>query len=168
MTVSGRKSLLVFVGVTKSNNTHFSGLDYPESIAIYEECSQRIETYSETIYFVLVKVTPISFVAPVCFGCLFMYFANNSDNEALKLPIPMWYVFYSLHFYQKLKFIKVNLKIPKVSVQLNQSYWIFDCCCFGICIECTLLLLQLGPSAIGDWHRFIYTLYDRRHQEQFE
>lgn len=78
--------------LAKLKSTHLSGLDYPESKAIYEKSSQRIETYSRIIYLVLFKITPICFVAPVSIGSLFIYFANDFDNEALKLPIPMWYV----------------------------------------------------------------------------
>lgn len=77
--------------IRKENQQHFStGQENPESKAIYEDTNQRNEKYSEIIYFVLVKVTPVCFVVPKCMGSLFMYFLNGLDNEALKLPISMW------------------------------------------------------------------------------
>lgn len=83
----------------------FTGQEYPESKAIYEQTNQRIEKYSEIIYVVVVKVTPVCFVVPKCMGSLLMYFLTDLGSEALKLPIPMWYVCYSIFSF----FINKNL-----------------------------------------------------------
>lgn len=72
------------------------GLDNPESMTIYVEAIQRIETVCEIIYFVVVKMTPACVVFPKFFASLINYFTTDLGDEALVLPLLMWFVFCSI------------------------------------------------------------------------
>lgn len=75
----------------------FLDLDDPKSKAIYEKANQNIEKFSGIIYLAMVKGTPACLVAPKFIACLIVYSSTN-ENEALELPLPMWYL-YSLSYY---------------------------------------------------------------------
>lgn len=70
------------------------GLDYPESIPIYVEANERIEKCSEIIHVFAFKLTPICIIMPKVFVCMSNYFTTDLGNEALVLPLPMWFVCY--------------------------------------------------------------------------
>lgn len=70
----------------------YQGLN-PESSAIYDKTNQEIERFSEIIYSITVKATPALTVFPKFIPCLIVYFTSNMDNDALELPLLMWYVY---------------------------------------------------------------------------
>lgn len=72
------------------------GLGNPESMTIYVEAIQRIEKVCEIIYCVVVKVTPACVVLPKFFASLLNYCTTDLGDEALVLPLLMWFVFCSI------------------------------------------------------------------------
>lgn len=73
-----------------------SGLDYPESMALYVVANERIEKISEFLYFIVLKVAPPCVIFPKLFASLHAYSTTDLGSEAFKLPLPMWFVRYSL------------------------------------------------------------------------
>lgn len=69
-----------------------SVLEYPASKIIYDETNQRIENWTRVIYFIIMKVTPVCWIMPKFAISIFMYFTTDMGRDALKLPIPMWWV----------------------------------------------------------------------------
>lgn len=61
-----------------------------ESKAIYTESIEQLEKWSELIYFVVAKLSPVFWVAPKFLMSLFVYMTTNFDNNALELPLPIW------------------------------------------------------------------------------
>lgn len=62
-------------------------------MAIYVEANKRIELISEIVYVLMAKVAPVLSMFPKSLVCLFIYFTTDMRNEALVLPIPMWFVY---------------------------------------------------------------------------
>lgn len=71
-------------------STKKKGFQYPESKTIYMKTIHHVEKWSEFIYFVTVKVTPVFLVLPNTIVCYCRYFATDLGNDAFDLLNPMW------------------------------------------------------------------------------
>lgn len=67
-------------------------MKYPALKSSYIENNQQIEKWSEIIYLIVAKMTPIAFILPKFIVSIFIYFTTNLENDAFELPLPMWYV----------------------------------------------------------------------------
>lgn len=70
------------------------GHDYPASMALYTKTNEKVEKVTELIYLVVVKVTPVCVVFPKFLASLNLYLTTDLGNDALELPLPMWFVCY--------------------------------------------------------------------------
>lgn len=59
---------------------------------LYKETCKTTEKYSELLFFVMVKLTPVCWVMPKFAISLIHYYSNDLKSEALVLPVPKWQV----------------------------------------------------------------------------
>lgn len=62
----------------------------PSSRLLYEKTNRRAEKWSEIIFILMAKVTPIAWLSPRVIISFFFYFTTDMGNEAFELPSPMW------------------------------------------------------------------------------
>lgn len=70
------------------------GWENPESKVICEKMNEFVETYSKIGMSVLKYVVVPSVIFPKVFISFFIYFTTDVGNDALDLPLPMWWVFH--------------------------------------------------------------------------
>lgn len=68
------------------------GLEYPAANEIHIKTNRKAEKCCGIIYFMLGKVTPVMWIWPKSIVCLITYLTTNADNDALQLPVSMWWV----------------------------------------------------------------------------
>lgn len=66
------------------------GSKNPPSKVLYDKTNGKIEKWSKILYFLMVKLTPMSWLLPKVIISLFLYFTTDLGNDALELPSPMW------------------------------------------------------------------------------
>ena len=64
----------------------------PESKAMYSEIDHQIEKWSQIVYIVIAKITPVCFISPIFIYSLVIYFTTDLGNDAFELPLTVWYV----------------------------------------------------------------------------
>lgn len=66
-------------------------LELENSLPKYEETNKQTEKWSKIIYFGLVKVTPICWMLPTFIISCRNYVTTDLGNDALEMPLPIWY-----------------------------------------------------------------------------
>lgn len=66
------------------------GSKNPSTKQLYDNTNRKVEKWSEFIFLVMVKVTPIAWLLPKVIISLFLYLTTDLGNNALELPSPMW------------------------------------------------------------------------------
>lgn len=148
---------------------------YPASMDIYIKTDKLVEKLTKIMYFLLTRVSAPSFVLPKFFASFFLYFTTDTGNNAFELPLPMWWVcnLYSLtvNFNKDLLSTILHLSkitIQKVSIWLEKSHWIFDCCFVAIRISFHHLLLSRMLDMSCIWYFFHCTFANRRCQRRLK
>lgn len=67
------------------------GMKHQTLESSYIKTNQQIEFWSEIIYWVIAKMSPLAFTLPKSTFSVFIHLTRNSGNvEAFELPFPMW------------------------------------------------------------------------------
>lgn len=73
----------------EETNLMISGLHNPISKQIYTEASKKVETLSEFVYFVMVKISVPGVMLPSCLITVSNYLMADLKAESFFLPFPV-------------------------------------------------------------------------------
>lgn len=61
------------------------------SMPFYDKIDQRIEKWSQIIYFLITNITVSVLIMPKVLTSVYVYFLKDpSENYELELPLPLW------------------------------------------------------------------------------
>lgn len=83
---------------------------------MYNETNRQLEKCTEIIVLVMAKVSPVCWILPKVVVSLFLYFTTEVGNDALELPLQIWYMKKKIDLIAEVNPIKKNYMLITVFI----------------------------------------------------
>lgn len=130
----------------------------------FSKTNVQIEQASKIIFYAILKVLIPFLILSKYFLCLADYFFTDAGNDALVLPLPMWWISKPTDFINVNTEFSLNIRsyFWKVSIRFEESDWIFSCRIATIYIVWIYIFYSCVYVVTWNWNIFVCTVSEQR------